>query len=109
VIRREEPAEPVRKGRVDKFTKYALIAMFAIVAGMLISTYVGYSIYGSSIFETRYITVIEDQARNLGLAFGHVIELGVIGEYVGFTAAAAMAGLVIGYLFPSIFEQRRDR
>jgi len=107
-IQREESPQPARKSRLDKFTKYVLIAMFAIVTVMLVSTYVGYSIYGSSIFETRYITVIEDQARNLGLAFGHVIELGQMGEYVGFTAAAAVAGLVIGYLFPSIFEQRRN-
>ena len=98
-----------RKGRLDKFNKYALVTMLAIVAGMLVSTYVGYSIYGSSIFETRYITVIEDQARNLGLVFGHVIELGIVGEYVGFTAAGAVAGLVIGYLLPSVFGLRRDK
>ena len=104
---REESAQSARKGRLDKFTKYALVTMLAIVAGMLVSTYVGYSIYGSSIFETRYLTVIEDQARNLGLVFGHVIELGVMGEYVGFTVAGAAAGLVIGYLFPSVFSSRR--
>ncbi len=109
VMQREEHAQPARKGRLDKFTKYALIAMFTIVVGMLVSTYIGYSIYGSSIFETRYITVIEDQARNLGLMFGHVVELGVIGEYVGFTVAGCAAGLVIGYLFPSVFGQRRAK
>ena len=105
----EGHAQTARKGRLDKFNKYALKTMFAIVVGMLVSTYVGYSIYGSSIFETRYITVIEDQARNLGLAFGHIIELGAIGEYVGFTIAGCAAGLVIGYLFPSVFGSRRNK
>jgi cobalt/nickel transport system permease protein len=102
--------EPVRHGknRVDKFTKYALITMFAIVAGMLISTYVGYSIYGNSIFETRYITVIEEQARNLGLVFGHVIELAETGEYVGFALAGIISGFVIGYLLPSVFGRKRE-
>ena len=108
VIQRN-PAGFTRKGRLDKFNKYVLVTMLAIVASMLVSTYVGYSMYGSSIFETRYITVIEDQARNLGLMFGHVIELGIVGEYVGFTAAGAVAGLVIGYLLPSVFGLRREK
>jgi len=96
------------KSRLDKFTKYALITMFALVAGMFISTYIGFSIYGNSIFETRYITVIEDQARNLGLVFGHVIELGEIGEYMGFTIAGIVSGFVIGYLLPSVFGRKRE-
>ncbi len=108
-MQHEEPAQTKRKGRLDKFNKYALVTMFAIVVGMLVSTYVGYSIYGSSIFETRYITVIEDQARNLGLAFGHIIELGAMGEYVGFTITGCAAGLVIGYLFLSVFGPRRNK
>ena len=52
---------------MDKFTKYALILMVSIVAVMLVSTYVGYIMFGDSIFETRYITVIEDKAKQLGL------------------------------------------
>ncbi len=92
--------------KIDKFTKYALIAMTTIVAILLVSTYVGYLVFGSSIFETKYLTVIEDQARALGLAFGHVIELGEAGEYVGFSLAGVISGFVIGYLFPTIFEQK---
>jgi cobalt/nickel transport system permease protein len=94
---------------IDKFTKYTVAAMFIIIAGMLVSTYAGYSIYGSSIFETRYLTVIEDQARSLGLAFGHVIELGIVGEYIGFTIAGIISGFIIGYLIPSVFGARRNR
>lgn len=94
--------------KIDKFTKYALITMIIIVAIMVISTYVGYQIFGSSIFETRYLTVIEDQARQFGLAFGHVIELGATGEYIGFTLAGVVSGFVIGYLFPSVFELKEE-
>ncbi len=108
-MRSEEPVKVPKRGGFDKFTKYALVAMFAIVGGMLVSTYVGYSVYGNSIFETRYLTVIEDQARNLGLMFGHVIELGQVGEYVGFAVAGVAAGFVVGYLFPSVFRSRRSK
>jgi hypothetical protein len=95
--------------KIDRFTKYALITMIAIVAVMLISTYVGYMIFGSSIFETRYITVIEDQASKFGLAIGHPIELGVTGEYIGFSIAGIVAGFVIGYLIPSVFNQKEEK
>ena len=91
---------------MDKFTKYALILMTAIVALMLVSTYVGYITFGSSIFQTRYLTVIEDQAKPLGLAFGHPIELGIEGEYIGFTLAGVISGLIMGYLIPSVFSPK---
>ncbi len=74
---------------MDKFTKYALILMMAIVVAMLVSTYVGYMVFGSSIFDTRYLTVIEDSAKQLGVAVGHPIELGIEGEFIGFTLAGA--------------------
>ena len=89
---------------MDKFTKYALMLMTAIVALMLVSTYVGYMTFGSSIFETRYLTVIEDSAKQLGLVVGHPIELGMEGEYIGFTLAGVISGLIIGYLIPSVFS-----
>ena len=90
---------------MDKFTKYTLITMTAIVAAMLVSTYVGYTVFGSSIFETRYLTVIEDSAKQLGLVIGHPIELDIEGEFVGFTLAGVIAGFIIGYLLPSVFGQ----
>jgi membrane protein DedA with SNARE-associated domain len=96
----------VEKMKIDRFTKYALLTMFAIVAVLTVCTYVGYSVFGSSIFETKYLTVIEDQAKQLGLVFGHVIELGETGEYVGFTLAGVIAGFVIGYLIPLVFYQK---
>ena len=91
---------------MDKFTKYALVLMAAIVAVMLVSTYVGYITFGDSIFETRYLTVIEDSAKQLGLAVGHPIELGIAGEFIGFTLAGVISGFIIGYLFTSVFGQK---
>jgi hypothetical protein len=92
--------------KIDRFTKYALLTMIAILVVLMISTYVGYLIFGSSIFETKYLTVIENQARQFGLAFGHVIELDATGEYIGFGLAGVIAGFIIGYLIPSAFEQK---
>ena len=91
---------------MDIFTKYALMLMAAIVAVMLVSTYVGYITFGDSIFETRYLTVIEDSAKQLGVAIGHPIELGIEGEFIGFTLAGVIAGFIIGYLIPSVFGQK---
>jgi hypothetical protein len=93
---------------MDKFTKYALLTMTAIVVVMLITTYVGYTLFGSGVFQTRYLTVIEDQARQLGLTIGHPIELGMEGEYIGFGLAGVAAGFVIGYLIPSVFDGKKE-
>ena len=94
---------------MDKFTKYALITMTVIVVVMLISTYVGYSLFGSSIFQTRYLTVMEDQARQFGRTFGWVVELGQTGEYIGFGFAGVVAGFIIGYLIPSVFYNEGEK
>ena len=94
---------------MDKFTKYALMAMVAIVGSMLVTTYVGYTLFGSSIFNTRYITVMEEQAKQLGVTLHHPIELGVEGEYIGFTIAGAIAGFIIGYLFTAVFETKGEK
>lgn len=93
---------------MEKLVKYALIAMTAIVVAMLVLMYVGYTAFGQSIFETRYLRVMEDQARQLGIAIGHPIELGIEGEYVGFGLAGAVSGFVIGYLIPSVFGAKKE-
>lgn len=94
---------------MDKFTKYTLSTMTVIVIAMLISTYVGYVLFGPSIFQTRYLTVIEDQARQFGRTFGWVVELGQTGEYVGFGLAGVVAGFIIGYLIPSVFSNEGEK
>jgi len=89
---------------VDRFTKYALLLMVAAVAAMMVATYVGVFIFGGEM-ETKYMSMIEEEAEKLGLNFSHVVELGEYGEYIGFTAAGAISGFIIGYLIPPIFEK----
>lgn len=93
---------------MDRFTKYALIIMIAAVAVIIVSTYVGVFVFGGGM-ETKYIVIIEEQAEDLGLPFSHIVELDEVGEYIGFTIAGAVSGLIIGYLIPSVFEQNHAR
>ncbi|MGB9959087.1 MAG: hypothetical protein ACPLKQ_01010 [Candidatus Bathyarchaeales archaeon] len=92
---------------MDKFTKYALLIMVASVAAMIIATYVGVYVYGGNM-ETKYVTMIEEEAEALGLNFGHLVELGETGEYIGFSLAGAICGFIIGYLIPSVFEDGKQ-
>jgi hypothetical protein len=62
-------------------------------------------VYGGEM-ETKYVTIIEEEAESQGLNFGHVIELGETGEYIGFTVAGAICGFIAGYLIPSVFEKK---
>lgn len=93
--------------KMDKFAKYALLTMAVTVASMVIATYVGVYVYGGNM-ETKYITMIEEEAEALGLNFGHLVELGETGEYIGFTVAGALCGLIIGYIIPSVFEKEKQ-
>ena len=93
---------------MDRFTKYALAVMIAAVAVIIVSTYVGVFVFGGGM-ETKYIVIIEEQAEDLGLQSSHIVELDEVGEYIGFTIAGAVSGLIIGYLIPSVFEQKHAR
>ena len=93
---------------MEKLVKYSLITMTAVVVAMLVIMYVGYTLFGPGIFETRYLTVMEDQARQLGITLGHPVELGIEGEYIGFGFAGVVAGFVIGYLIPSVFNGKKE-
>jgi hypothetical protein len=93
---------------MDKFTKYVLLIMVAAVALMIISTYIGVHFYGGNM-ETKYITIIEEEAEELGLNFGHLMELGEEGEYIAFSVAGAISGFFIGYLIPPIFEAKSSQ
>lgn len=82
--------------------------MIAAVAVIIVSTYVGVFVFGGGM-ETKYIVIIEEQAEDLGLQSSHIVELDEVGEYIGFTIAGAVSGLIIGYLIPSVFEQNHAR
>lgn len=91
---------------MDKFTKYSLLLMTMIVVAMIISTYVGVFIFGGDM-ETAYISIMEEAAKDLGLSYGHLIELDEVSEYIVFTIAGAVSGFIIGYLIPTVLEKPR--
>ncbi|MCS7095778.1 MAG: hypothetical protein N3F10_02855 [Candidatus Bathyarchaeota archaeon] len=92
---------------MDKFTKYVLLIMAVSIFGMVAATYIGVFVFGGDM-ETKYITMIEEHAEELGVSFWHPVELSEEGEYLAFTLAGAVAGFVIGYLIPPLFEKPKS-
>ena len=88
---------------MDRFTKYALLAMVVIVAIMTVSAYVGYSVGGNA--------ATDDQVNNAASGSSttvyynpFTVELwGDNGEYVGFFLVGCVGGFLVGYLFPIVF------
>ncbi len=87
------------RSRIDKFTKYALITMTVMLAIMLVSTYVGVTIFGGKMAGT-------DSSVARGFSFLHY---SMYDEYVVFTIGGAVGGLLIGYLLPSVLKQTSKR
>ena len=95
---------------VDRFTKTALVLMVVITAIFCIGAYLGY-ISGAGMEGTD--GVVEDHAAEIGNR--EAVELiptigiyGDMGEYVGFTLAGVVSGLIVGYLWTGIFSGRRE-
>jgi len=90
---------------MDKFTKYALLTMAVIVAIMVTSTYVGSVVLKGGMEGT------DSQVNNSAHAtswFGFKFTAdawGQMGEYIGFSAAGAVGGLIVGYSYPAIFSK----
>jgi hypothetical protein len=91
---------------MERYTKNALILMIGLVLIMVTGTYVG-AIVLKGDMETKYTKVMEEEAEAAHLSLTHLVELDETGEYIGFTIAGAISGLAIGYLWPSVFEQKR--
>jgi ABC-type Co2+ transport system permease subunit len=89
------------RGKIDKFTKYALIVMTVIIAIMLVSTYVGVNVFGGKMGGT-------DSAVASG-GFSLLTHYSMVDEYVVFTIGGAAGGLLVGYLLPSVFGQASKR
>jgi hypothetical protein len=86
---------------MDKFTKYALIAMVLIVSIMVVSAYIGYSVGGNAATDD----VVNDLAGGGTTYFPFTVEaFGEMGEYVGFFVAASASGFIVGYIFPSVLS-----
>lgn len=89
-----------RKGRIDRFTKYALITMILMVAIMLVSTYLGVTVFHGGMGGT-------DTSVAEGTSF--LTHYTMVDEYIVFSIGGAIGGLVVGYLLPSVFGQLSKR
>ncbi|MGD0996083.1 MAG: hypothetical protein ABR909_11240 [Candidatus Bathyarchaeia archaeon] len=88
---------------MDRFVKYALIVMVAIVLVMLASAYIGYKVGGNSATDDK----VNDAAGGNGDTYYNPFTIehwGVHGEYVGFFSAGCAGGFVVGYIFPTVFK-----
>jgi ABC-type cobalt transport system substrate-binding protein len=96
---------------VDRFTKYALLAMTVIVAVMMVSAYVGTAVLGQEMGGTD-ASVNEAAGESEPVLPFTIGPLGENGEYLGFGMAGVVGGFIVGYMIPSIFGKntpsRRD-
>lgn len=87
---------------MEKFTKNSFLIMIGLTSAMIASTYIA-----GGDMETKYMQIMEEEARLLNLKPEHLVELGETGEYVGFAVAGAVSGFAVGYLWTSIEEGAR--
>jgi hypothetical protein len=91
---------------MERFTKNAIILMIGLVVFMVTGTYIG-AVALKGDMETKYAKVMEEEAEAAHLSLTNLVELNEAGEYIGFTIAGAMSGLAVGYLWPTVFGQKR--
>lgn len=88
---------------MDRFVKYALIVMVAIVLVMLASAYIGYRVGGNAATDDK----VNAAAGSNGDTYYNPFTIehwGVHGEYVGFFAAGCVGGFLVGYFYPTVFK-----
>jgi hypothetical protein len=88
---------------MDKFAKYALIVMLAIVLIMTASAYVGYIVGGNTATDTKVNAAAGSNGNTYYNPFT-IEHWGVNGEYIGFFSAGSVGGFLVGYIFPTIFK-----
>jgi hypothetical protein len=89
---------------MDKFTRYALIAMVAIVLIMTASAYVGYKVGGNSATDDNVNNKASGSSTTVYYNPFTIEHWGVHGEYVGFFAGGCVGGFLVGYIFPTVFK-----
>jgi len=89
---------------MDRFTKYALLAMVSIVTIMTVSAYVGYSVGGNAATDDQVNNAASGSTATVYYNPFTIEHWGVHGEYVGFFSAGCAGGLLVGYLFPIVFK-----
>jgi hypothetical protein len=95
---------------VDKFTQTAIVLLVVVTALFCIGAYIGY-IGGAGMEGTD--GVVEEHAAEIGgrEATELIPTIGIygdMGEYVGFTLAGVVSGLIAGYLWTGIFWRREN-
>lgn len=84
--------------------RYALSLMLVILMGIVGLAYWGNTVVGGSLEGTD--AIVEEHAAAIGdKEPTNPIQLSEEGEVIAFTLAAVLAGLLIGYLWPSVFEE----
>jgi hypothetical protein len=78
--------------------------MIGLVSVMTINTYVGAVILNGDM-RTTYAKLMEEEAKAMHLKIKNFVELDETKEYISFAIAGAISGLIIGYLWPSVFEK----
>jgi hypothetical protein len=93
---------------MDKFTKYALLIMTLVVVIMLISTYVGSVVFKGTMEGTdANVNNSASSHTSSWFGFGFTADaFGQMGEYIGFSAAGAVGGLIVGYSYPALFPKK---
>jgi hypothetical protein len=89
---------------LDRFTEYALLAMVLIVAIMTVSAYVGYFVGGNAATDDTVNSAASGSSTAVYYNPFTIEHWGVHGEYVGFFSAGCLGGLLVGYLFPTVFK-----
>ena len=89
---------------MDRFTEYALLAMVLIVAIMTVSAYVGYFVGGNAATDDTVNNAASGSSSTVYYNPFTIEHWGVLGEYLGFFSAGCLGGLLVGYLFPTVFN-----
>jgi branched-subunit amino acid permease len=90
---------------MDRFTKYALITIVAIVAVLVAMAYIGYQVGGNGATDDK----VNDKAGGGTTYSPFTIEhFGEVGEYFGFCAAGCVGGFLVGYIFPTLFNSNTE-
>jgi hypothetical protein len=89
---------------MEKFYKYAMVTLVAIVIVCVVMGYIGYQVGGNAATDDQ----ADDKAGG-GTAYNpFTIEnlgLGETNEYIGFFAAGAVGGFFVGYIFPTFMSK----
>jgi hypothetical protein len=90
---------------MDRFTKYALIAMILIVSIMIVSGYIGYRVGGNAATDNKVNNAASGSSTTVYYNPFTIEHWGQNGEYVGFFSAGCAGGLIVGYIFPSVMSK----